>query len=66
MRKAWVFEPDPDRRREIGERIQERGMEITVFLPYGQIFQYSARSTKLTGLPEVPENIVLWNAVKSD
>jgi hypothetical protein len=41
-------------------------MEITVFLPYGQIFQYTARSTSLTGLPEVPENIVLWNAVKSD
>jgi peptide/nickel transport system substrate-binding protein len=66
LRKAWVFESDPERRREIGERIQERGMEITVFLPYGQIFQYTARSTSLTGLPEVPENIVLWNAVKSE
>jgi peptide/nickel transport system substrate-binding protein len=64
LRAAWVRETDPVKARAIAEDIQRRGMEITVYLPYGQFLQPTAFRDNLDGLLQVPETFVFWNVTK--
>ena len=64
LRAAWVRETDPARARALAEDIQRRGMEITVYLPYGQFILPAAWRDSLDGLLSVPETVVFWNVAK--
>jgi peptide/nickel transport system substrate-binding protein len=64
LRTAWVHETDPIKARALAEDIQRRGMEITVYLPFGQFAQPTAFRNDLDGLLQVPETFVFWNVSK--
>ena len=64
LRAAWVRETDPAKARAIAEDIQRRGMEITVYIPFGQYLLPAAWRDTLTGLLRVPETVVFWNIEK--
>jgi peptide/nickel transport system substrate-binding protein len=64
LRAAWVRETDPAKARALAEDIQRRGMEITVYLPFGQFMQPTAFRENLDGLLQVPETFVFWNVAK--
>ncbi|WP_426954623.1 ABC transporter substrate-binding protein [Muricoccus radiodurans] len=64
LRAAWVRETDPTRARALAEDIQRRGMEITVYLPFGQFILPAAWRDSLDGLLSVPETVVFWNVAK--
>ena len=64
LRFAWVKETDPARARLLAEAIQRRGMEISVFIPYGIFPTPSAYREELTGIVRVPETMVFWNLSK--
>jgi peptide/nickel transport system substrate-binding protein len=64
LRFAWVRETDPARQRELLEAIQRRGMEISVFIPYGTFPMPSAFRDTVEGLVRVSETMVFWNITK--
>ena len=64
LRAAWVRETDPLKARWLAEQIQLRGMQITVYLPFGQYLLPSAWRSNLDGLLKVPETVVFWNIAK--
>ena len=64
LRAAWVRETDPARARTMAEDIQRRGMEITVYIPFGQYLLPAARRDTVEGLLRVPETVVFWNVSK--
>jgi hypothetical protein len=53
-----VRETDPVKAKSLAEDIQRRGMEITIYLPYGQFLQPTAFRDNLDGSPQVPETFV--------
>ena len=65
LRAAWVRETDPAKARQLAEQIQKRGMEIVVYIPYGQFLLPSAWRDSVKGLLRVPETVVFWNISKS-
>jgi peptide/nickel transport system substrate-binding protein len=64
LRAAWVRETDPAKARALAEDIQRRGMEITVYIPFGQFQAPAAWRENVEGLLPIPETIVFWNAAK--
>jgi len=64
LRAAWVRETDPARARALAEDIQRRGMEITVYIPFGQYLLPAAWRDNVDGLLRVPETVVFWNVAK--
>jgi peptide/nickel transport system substrate-binding protein len=64
LRFAWLRETDAARQRALLEQIQRRGMEISVFIPYGTFPMPSAFREGLEGLVRVPETMVFWNITK--
>lgn len=64
LRARWVRETDTARAFAIAEDIQRRGMEITVYLPYGQFQAPSAWRDGVEGILAIPETVVFWNVVK--
>lgn len=64
LRAAWVRETDPARAFAIAEDIQRRGMEITVYIPYGQFRGESAWRENIEGILSIPETLVFWNIAK--
>jgi peptide/nickel transport system substrate-binding protein len=64
LRAAWVRETDPARAFAIAEDIQRRGMEITVYIPYGQFQAPAAWRDSVEGLVSIPETLVFWNVTK--
>ncbi|MBV8913806.1 MAG: ABC transporter substrate-binding protein [Acetobacteraceae bacterium] len=64
LRAAWVREPDPVKARWLAEEIQLRGMQIVVYIPFGQYLQSAAWRDNIQGLLKVPETVVFWNVRK--
>ena len=64
LRAAWVRETDPAKARALAEDIQRRGMEIVVYIPFGQFVLPAAWRSNLDGLLSVPETVVFWNVSK--
>jgi peptide/nickel transport system substrate-binding protein len=64
LRAAWVRETDPVKARWLAEDIQLRGMQIVVYIPFGQYLAPSAWRDSLQGLLQVPETVVFWNITK--
>ncbi|MCW3475535.1 ABC transporter substrate-binding protein [Limobrevibacterium gyesilva] len=64
LRAAWVRETDPVKARWLAESIQLRGMQITVYLPFGQYLLPAAWRDNVQGLLRVPETVVFWNVAK--
>lgn len=64
LRAAWVRETDPAKAFAIAEDIQRRGMEITVYIPYGQFKGESAWRDNIEGMLAIPETLVFWNVAK--
>ena len=64
LRAAWIRETDPVKARWLAEDIQLRGMQIVVYVPFGQYLQSAAWRDNLEGLLNVPETVVFWNVSK--
>jgi len=64
LRAAWVRETDPARAFAIAEDIQRRGMEITVYIPFGQYKSESAWRDNVDGILSIPETLVFWNVAR--
>jgi peptide/nickel transport system substrate-binding protein len=64
LRAAWVRETDPAKARAIVEDIQRRGMEITVYIPYGEFQAPAAWRDTVQGILSIPETLVFWNVAK--
>lgn len=64
LRAAWVRETDPAKAFAIAEDIQRRGMEITVYIPFGQYKSESAWRDTVDGILAIPETLVFWNVTK--
>ncbi|MFI4983104.1 MAG: ABC transporter substrate-binding protein, partial [Nevskiales bacterium] len=64
LRAAWVRETDPVKARWLAEDIQLRGLQIVVYIPFGQYLAPSAWRDSLQGLLQVPETVVFWNITK--
>jgi peptide/nickel transport system substrate-binding protein len=64
LRAAWVRETDTGKARALVEDIQRRGMEIGVYIPFGQFILPAAWRSSLEGLLQVPETVVFWNVTK--
>jgi peptide/nickel transport system substrate-binding protein len=64
LRGAWIRETDPLRARWLAEMIQLRGMQVVVYIPYGQYISPAAWRDNLDGLLTVPETVVFWNIAK--
>ncbi len=65
LRAAWVRETNPVKARWLAENIQLRGMQIGVYMPFGQYLSPAAWRDSLAGLLRVPETIVFWNIAKT-
>lgn len=64
LRADWVRENDPQRARALVEDIQRRGMEIVLYIPFGQFVLPSAWRSTVEGILSVPETVVFWNISK--
>jgi peptide/nickel transport system substrate-binding protein len=64
LRARWVRETDPAKAFAIAEDIQRRGMEITVYIPFGQFKSESAWRDNVEGILPIPETLVFWNVAK--
>lgn len=64
LRAAWARETDPAKSRELLDAIQKRGMEIVVYIPFGQYALPSAWRDNVEGLLKIPETMVFWNVAK--
>jgi peptide/nickel transport system substrate-binding protein len=64
LRAAWVRETDPAKAFALAEDIQRRGMEITVYIPFGQFKSESAWREGVEGILSIPETLVFWNVTK--
>ena len=64
LRAAWVRETDVAKARGLAEDIQRRGMDIVVYIPFGQYLLPAAWRDNVQGLLRVPETVVFWNIAK--
>lgn len=64
LRSAWLKETDPTKARALAVAIQQRAMEITLAIPYGQYLLPAAWRDTLDGVVSMPEHVVFWNMRK--
>ncbi len=64
LRSAWLKETDPAKSRALAVAIQQRAMEITLAIPYGQYLLPAAWRDTLEGVVSMPEHVVFWNMRK--
>lgn len=64
LRSAWLKETDPVKARALAVDLQQRAMEITLAIPYGQYLLPAVWRDTLEGVVSMPEHVVFWNMRK--
>lgn len=65
LRSAWLVEADPAKQRALAVDIQKRGMEIGVFVPFGEYLLPAAWRESLTDVVRLPEHVAFWGMKKN-
>ena len=64
LRSAWLKETDPVKARALAVDLQQRAMEITLAIPYGQYLLPAVWRDTLEGVVSMPEHVVFWTMRK--
>ena len=65
LAEAYAFAETPEETKQLAERMQMRGMEVVIEIPYGTLFSMLAYRSELEGVLKASGGYPLWNIRKN-